>query len=248
MNQPPVSRPKPPRGCFWRGNILWGQARVAGRLIRWSLHTDDLAVAEVRRRTHRNQLAAEAAFQQRRASPAPDNAALPDSEDSSLAAILARIRRRLALVPSPHNPARSLTERAASVLAGLSADYLRTLKRQHERGTQKGMNTIAAIKLARALRTTPSWLLHGRGPETVEPQTMEGHERVELRMEWSMAAEHDRYFVSEKLDDVELNRWGPLPSKELAYGAIRERRKLIEDRIKLSIGAILHNQNTGEKT
>jgi hypothetical protein len=250
-NQPPISRPKPPRGCFWRQNTLWGRARIAGNVVRWSLHTDDPAVAEVRRRAYRNQLAAQAYYEQRRwESPAfvtVDNPTLPEGESSGLAAVLDRINRRRAVLPSPRNPAAPLSERAASVLAGLSPDYLRTLRRQHQKGTQKGITTNAAVKLARALRTTPSWLLHGRGPEIVEPEAVGGSERLELRVEWSTAAEADRFFVSEKLDDVELNRWGPLPSKGIAYGVIQERKKLIEDRIKLSIGSILHHRGTGEK-
>jgi hypothetical protein len=41
---------------------------------------------------------------------------------------------------------------------------------------------------------------------------------------------------------------GPSPSKSLAYGGIHERRKLIEDRIKISIGSIRHRRNADEKT
>jgi hypothetical protein len=122
--QVPISRPKPPRGCFWRQNTLWGRARIAGKVVRWSLHTSDPAVAEVRRRAYRNQLAAEAYYEQRRwESPAfvpVDNPALPYGENSSLEAVLARIGQRRVALPSPRNPAKSLTERAASVLAGLS--------------------------------------------------------------------------------------------------------------------------------
>jgi hypothetical protein len=247
-NQTP--RPKPPRGCFWRQNTLWGRARIAGKVVRWSLHTDDPAVAEVRRRAYRNQLAAEAYYERRRwESPTfvPVDPTLPDGESSSLEAILERIRRRRSVLPSPRNPTKSLTERATSVLAGLSPDYLRTVRRQHQKGIQTGITANAAIKLARVLHTTPGWLLHGRGPEIVELEAVGGSERLELRVEWSIAAEADRFFVSEKLDDVELNRWGPLPSKGIAYGVIQERKKLIEDRIKMSIGSILHRRGTDEK-
>jgi hypothetical protein len=252
-DQPPPPRPpKPPRGCFWRQNTLWGRARVGGRVVRWSLHTDDAAVAEVRRRAYRNQLAAQAYYEQQRwqspAFVAVDNPILPEGESSSLAAVLERINRRRAALPSPRNPARPLSERAASVLAGLSPDYLRSLRRQHEKDIQKGITTNAGIKLARALRTTPSWLLHGRGPEIVEPEAVGGSERLELRVEWSIGAETDKYYVSEKLDDAELNRWGPLPSKGLAYRVMQERKKLIEDRIKISIGVIPHPRDTDEKT
>jgi hypothetical protein len=137
--------------------------------------------------------------------------------------------------------------RAASVLAGLSPDYLRSIRRKHEKGLQTGININAAARLAKALRTTPSWLLHGRGAEAAEAEAVIGHEQLQLRVDWSITAEQDRFFVSEKLDDVELNRWGPLPSRGLAYGVIQERKKLIEDRIKMSIGSILHRR-TDEKT
>jgi hypothetical protein len=82
--------------------------------------------------------------------------------------------------------------------------------------------------------------MHGHGPEVIEPEGVLGHESLELHVQWSITVEQDRFFVSEKLDDVELNRWGPLPSKGLAYAVIQERKKLIEDRIKMSVGSILH--------
>jgi integrase/recombinase XerD len=40
---------KAPAGCYWRGNTLWGRAKVRGNLIRWSLDTDDPAIAKARR-------------------------------------------------------------------------------------------------------------------------------------------------------------------------------------------------------
>jgi integrase/recombinase XerD len=42
-------RPKAPPGCFWRGDVLWGRTRIKGRLVRWSLHTDNPALAKQRR-------------------------------------------------------------------------------------------------------------------------------------------------------------------------------------------------------
>src|SRR5215471_1911075 len=36
-------------GCYWRGDTLWGRVKVGGRLIRWSLATDDPAIAKARR-------------------------------------------------------------------------------------------------------------------------------------------------------------------------------------------------------
>jgi integrase/recombinase XerD len=40
---------KAPPGCYWRGNTLWGRIKVRGRLVRWSLATDDPAIAKARR-------------------------------------------------------------------------------------------------------------------------------------------------------------------------------------------------------
>jgi len=40
---------KPPAGCYWRGKVLWGCAKVRGPRIRWSLGTDDPAIAKARR-------------------------------------------------------------------------------------------------------------------------------------------------------------------------------------------------------
>jgi integrase/recombinase XerD len=40
---------KAPPGCYWRGKILWGEVKIKGQRIRWSLGTDDPAVAKARR-------------------------------------------------------------------------------------------------------------------------------------------------------------------------------------------------------
>jgi integrase/recombinase XerD len=40
---------KAPAGCYWRGRVLWGRIKVRGQLIRWSLDTDDPAIAKTRR-------------------------------------------------------------------------------------------------------------------------------------------------------------------------------------------------------
>jgi integrase/recombinase XerD len=39
---------KAPRGCFWRGDTLFGRTRIKGRLVRWSLQTSDPRVAAKR--------------------------------------------------------------------------------------------------------------------------------------------------------------------------------------------------------
>ena len=236
-----TNRPKPPRGCFWRGHTLWGRARIAGRLVRWSLHTEDPEVAALRRQSRRNQLASEAYHEEQRlaSSAFATVESLRPIEGDDLVAIMDRVEKRQVALGSPRRPGKKLSDRATSVAAGLCPDYLRGLRRQHARGVQSGITTRAAIKLAGALRTTPSWLLHGRGPETAEnapSRTSSGHR--ELRVIWTVSAERERYFVVESLDDVEINRWGPLPSMGLAHGVIDERKKLVQDRIKISIGSI----------
>lgn len=44
---------KAPKGCFWRGNTLWGRIQAGGRDIKRSLRTDDPAVAESRLKVER---------------------------------------------------------------------------------------------------------------------------------------------------------------------------------------------------
>lgn len=39
---------KPPPGCYWRGNSLWGKKIVRGDRYRWSLRTDDAKLAKQR--------------------------------------------------------------------------------------------------------------------------------------------------------------------------------------------------------
>ena len=41
----PTSRPKAPPGTFWRGTTLHGRTRVNGKLITWSLQTDNPKLA-----------------------------------------------------------------------------------------------------------------------------------------------------------------------------------------------------------
>lgn len=40
------SRSRAPKGCYWRGDVLYGRAQVAGHIFRWSLETDDPGVAK----------------------------------------------------------------------------------------------------------------------------------------------------------------------------------------------------------
>jgi integrase/recombinase XerD len=53
---------KAPAGTFWRGDVLWGRAQVRGQDIKWSLRTDDPAVAKRRRREDRDRAVASAYY------------------------------------------------------------------------------------------------------------------------------------------------------------------------------------------
>lgn len=49
---------KAPAGCFWRDGILYGRIQTGGTDIKWSLRTDDPAVAKTRRKTERARVVA----------------------------------------------------------------------------------------------------------------------------------------------------------------------------------------------
>jgi SOS-response transcriptional repressor LexA len=83
---------------------------------------------------------------------------------AQLGEILKRIDRRLQRL--------ELTDRGASILAGLSASQIRTMRRQYRDGLQHGASIRTIAKLARALRTSPQWLLSGTGVE--EPAEIGG--------------------------------------------------------------------------
>jgi integrase/recombinase XerD len=50
---------KAPPGCYWRGKTLYGRARTRGKLVRWSLETDDPAIAKARRQAGKARAIAE---------------------------------------------------------------------------------------------------------------------------------------------------------------------------------------------
>src|SRR5262245_35652244 len=43
-----AKRAKAPAGCYWRWSTLWGCTEINGRRYRWSLDTDDPAIARKR--------------------------------------------------------------------------------------------------------------------------------------------------------------------------------------------------------
>ena len=51
-----------PKGCYWRGDTLWGRALVAGREHRWSLRTGDSKIAEPRYNAEKARLIARSRF------------------------------------------------------------------------------------------------------------------------------------------------------------------------------------------
>lgn len=71
------------------------------------------------------------------------------------AQILSRVDARLRAL--------KLTDRAASIKSGMSADGIRTIRRQVKSGYQTGVRTETIEKLACGLETTPQWLLFGKG-------------------------------------------------------------------------------------
>ena len=50
---------KPPTGCFWRGNTLWGRIYINGREIRRSLQTSDPKIAAQRRKAAQERVIAD---------------------------------------------------------------------------------------------------------------------------------------------------------------------------------------------
>ena len=76
-----------------------------------------------------------------------------------LATILKRIDRRLKAV--------GLTDRAASLKAGLSADAIRSLRRQYKGGKQKSVTLRTLAALAGPLKTTSAFLSQGIGNESL---------------------------------------------------------------------------------
>lgn len=53
-----MARRKAPKGCFWRGSVLWGRIQTGGTDIKWSLRTDDPATALRRREAERKRAVA----------------------------------------------------------------------------------------------------------------------------------------------------------------------------------------------
>lgn len=61
-----MGRRRAPKGCYWRGPVLWGRAQVAGREYRWSLRTSDVAIAKRRRQAEGERLIAARHFGEQR--------------------------------------------------------------------------------------------------------------------------------------------------------------------------------------
>lgn len=49
---------KAPKGCFWRDGVLYGRIQTGGLDVKWSLRTDDPAVARSRRKAERDRAVA----------------------------------------------------------------------------------------------------------------------------------------------------------------------------------------------
>lgn len=61
-----MSKRKAPRNTYWRGSVLWGRTKVAGREYKWSLRTSDAAVAKRRVKAECERLVAERHFGEQR--------------------------------------------------------------------------------------------------------------------------------------------------------------------------------------
>lgn len=57
-----MAKRKAPKGCFWRGGTLYGRIQTKGGDIKWSLRTDDPAVAASRRKAERARAVAAAHY------------------------------------------------------------------------------------------------------------------------------------------------------------------------------------------
>lgn len=58
-----AGKPKAPSGCFWKGNVIWGRYRPAGaKAIKWSLKTDNPAIARKRYEAEKTRLIERLAF------------------------------------------------------------------------------------------------------------------------------------------------------------------------------------------
>lgn len=88
-----------------------------------------------------------------------DDADFPKPGDESLGAIIKRIDRKLLRG--------GLSDRAASLAAGHSADLIRAMRRQYRLDKVKGISPRVLRNLAVAFQTTPEWLRLGQGPEDV---------------------------------------------------------------------------------
>jgi integrase/recombinase XerD len=53
-----AKRPKAPAGCYWKGNVLWGRSRKGGKVIQWSLETNDPRIAAEKRREKEGRIVA----------------------------------------------------------------------------------------------------------------------------------------------------------------------------------------------
>jgi hypothetical protein len=83
------------------------------------------------------------------------------STSSDLAAILARIQKRLAVL--------GMSEHAASKAAGKES-AIRNLRRAIGAENRQGVSTSTLAALAPVLKTTTAWLLSGEGQESVDPE------------------------------------------------------------------------------
>lgn len=64
-----------------------------------------------------------------------------------------------------------LTDRATSMLTGMSPELLRSIRKQFRQGVQHNISPTTLVLLSNALQTTPHWLRREEGPEQVATPT-----------------------------------------------------------------------------
>ena len=85
------------------------------------------------------------------------------ADPESLGAVLGRIDERLYDL--------GYTDRHASTLTGMSADLIRSIRKQFRMGIQHNISRPTIAKLAEALETTPIWLARREGPKDASEHT-----------------------------------------------------------------------------
>jgi SOS-response transcriptional repressor LexA len=122
------------------------------------------------------------------------------------------------------------SERRAAVEAGLSPSQIRTMRRQWREGKQRGVSVRTVAGLARALHTTPGWLITGTDPEEVIAEALRGPGAIAgLRLVGAVGAGLWLEVASEN-SDAQFVRVPPDPRYPADYQSAYEVRGTSTDR------------------